>query len=125
MDGDLLIENLSAEIPLDSHVAIVGDAVSGKGHLALLLARLLDTSGGTLRFGSNDAAQLDEAATGRTIGYVGATSHLFSAPLVYNLLYGIRQKPQVTMWKTQRKMVSSLIIVMIAGLSSAHLASES
>ena len=93
-DGDLLIENLSAEIPLDSHVAIVGDAVSGKGHLALLLARLLDTSGGTLRFGSNDAAQLDEAATGRTIGYVGATSHLFSAPLVDNLLYGIRQKPQ-------------------------------
>ena len=93
-DGDVLIEGLSAEIPLDSHVAVVGDATSGKGHFALLLARLIDTSGGTLRYGESDAAQLGEAATGRTIGFVGATSHLFSARLIDNLLYGVRQKPQ-------------------------------
>jgi len=93
-DGDLLIEGLSTELPLDSHVAVVGDASSGKVHLALVLARLVDASGGTLRYGEREAGQLVEAATGRAIGYVGATSHLFSARLIDNLLYGIRQKPQ-------------------------------
>jgi len=92
-DGDTLVEGLSLDVEPGRHVALVGDATSGKAQVAMVLARLLEHTGGTLRYDERDAEKLPEMATGRAIGYVGPVSHLFSAPLLDNLLYGLRQAP--------------------------------
>ncbi len=93
-DGDTLIDGLNLEVPLDSHVAVVGSPASGKDRIAPLIARLVDVSGGKLAYGTEEAADLPEASVGRRIGYVGPSTTLFSASLFDNLLYGLRQAPQ-------------------------------
>ena len=93
-DDDTLIDGLNLDIPLDSHVAVTGDAVSGRDRIAPLMARLVDTGQGRLAYGDEDAGELPEATLGRRIGYVGPSTSLFSASLLDNLLYGLRQTPQ-------------------------------
>ena len=93
-DEDTLIDGLNLDIPLDSHVAVTGDAVSGRDRIAPLMARLVDTGQGRLAYGAEDAGDLPEATLGRRIGYVGPSTSLFSASLLDNLLYGLRQSPQ-------------------------------
>ena len=93
-DGESEIDGLNLELDLASHVALVGEAGSGKERAAMLLARLLDPSGGHIAYGSQRGEALPEAVTGRRIGYVGQTTALFSASLLENLLYGLRQAPQ-------------------------------
>ena len=93
-DGDTHIDGLNLEVPLDSHVAVVGGPASGKDRIAPLIARLVDVSGGKLTYGTNEAADLPESTVGRRIGYVGPSTTLFSASLFDNLLYGLRQAPQ-------------------------------
>lgn len=93
-DDDTLIDGLNLDIPLGSHVAVAGDAVSGRDRIAVLMARLVDTSQGRLAYGAEDAGDLPEATLGRRIGYVGPATSLFSASLLDNLLYGLRQSPQ-------------------------------
>ena len=93
-DDDTLIDGLNLDIPFGSHVAVTGDAVSGRDRIAALVARLVDTSQGRLAYGAEDAGDLPEAALGRRIGYVGPATSLFSASLLDNLLYGLRQTPQ-------------------------------
>ena len=93
-DDDTLIDGLNLDIPLGSHVAVTGDAVSGRDRIAALMARLVDTSQGRLAYGAEDAGDLPEITLGRRIGYVGPATSLFSASLLDNLLYGLRQTPQ-------------------------------
>ena len=95
-DDDTLIDSLNFDIPLDSHVAVTGDAVSGRDRIAALMVRLVDATQGRLSYGVADASDLPEATLGRRIGYVGPTTSLFSASLFDNLLYGLRQTPQAS-----------------------------
>ncbi|MCW5753027.1 MAG: ABC transporter ATP-binding protein, partial [Alphaproteobacteria bacterium] len=91
--GNALIENVSFQVPLASHVAVVGNAGSGREDLAMLLARLLFPSKGKIAIGGNDLAQLPEAVTGRRIAYVGASPYIFNASIESNLFYGLRHLP--------------------------------
>ncbi|MCW5730617.1 MAG: ATP-binding cassette domain-containing protein [Alphaproteobacteria bacterium] len=91
--GNALIENVSFQVPLESHVAVVGNAGSGREDLALLLARLLFPGKGKIAIGGNDIAQLPEAVTGRRIAYVGASPYIFNASIESNLFYGLRHLP--------------------------------
>jgi len=93
-DGGLpAIEGLSAELPLDRHVAVVGDGGSGRDELMLLLARLIVPSSGRIRLGEHDYADLPEAVVGRRIGYVGAGAFVFTDTLRGNLFYGLKHRP--------------------------------
>lgn len=87
------VDNVSLELPLDRHVALVGDGVSGKDHLTLILAGLFPPSSGKLKIGDRDVQDLPEALLGRRIGYVDASAYLFATSLRDNLLYGIRHRP--------------------------------
>ncbi|SMF09400.1 ABC-type multidrug transport system, ATPase and permease component [Tistlia consotensis] len=87
------VDGVSFELPLDRHIALVGDAISGKDHLAMLLAGLAPPSGGKVRIGEQDLQDLPEAVLGRRIGYVDPAAYLFSTSLRDNLLYGLRHRP--------------------------------
>ena len=91
--GSRIVDGISFNVPLDQHVAIIGQGGSGKNELALLLARLTWPTSGRVMISGIDIATLPTAVTGRRIGYVGATPHLFAGTLRDNLLLGLRHHP--------------------------------
>jgi putative ABC transport system ATP-binding protein len=89
----LVLDGVSFTMRPDEHLAIIGQGGSGKSELALLLARLLRPTGGRITIGGIDLATLPVAVTGRRIGYVDATPYLFAGTWRYNLLVGLRHRP--------------------------------
>jgi len=92
-DRNRIIDSVSFNVPLDEHLAIIGQGGSGKNELALMLARLIPPTSGRITIGGIDMAQMPSAVIGRRIGYVGATSTLFTGTLRDNLLLGLRHRP--------------------------------
>ncbi len=92
-DNSRLIDAVSFSLGLDEHVAVIGQAGSGKDELALVLARLATPSNGRITVGGIDLASAPTAIVGRRIGYVNATPYLFSGTLRDNLFLGLRHHP--------------------------------
>lgn len=92
-DGIRLLDSVSVSFPLGTHVALVGPSNGGKNLLPQLLARLHMPTSGQITLGGIDLGSLSFAASGRLIGYVGPTTHLFSASIRENLLLGLRHRP--------------------------------
>ncbi len=88
-----IVSGVSAAFPLTESVAVVGSAGSGKEELVLMLARLLEPTGGGIRAGAADFAGLPESVTGRRIGFVGQNAYIFNASLRDNLFYGLKHRP--------------------------------
>jgi putative ABC transport system ATP-binding protein len=91
--GNVVLDNLAFAGPLDKHWAIVGPSGSGKEDLALLLARLLDPSRGSINVGGYDLAQMPEAIAGRRMAYVGQSAYIFNGAIGDNLYYGLKHRP--------------------------------
>jgi len=92
-DGVRLIDNATAKLPLDKRIAIVGDGSSGKDELAMILDGLLVPTGGHAAIDGVSIDSLPETVTGRRIAYVGPGTHIFSASIRHNLLYGLKHRP--------------------------------
>jgi putative ABC transport system ATP-binding protein len=92
-DGSRVVDAVNLSIPLDRHVAVIGQSGSGKNELALLLARLIQPTSGRITIGGVDIAALPLAVIGRRIGYVGATPYLFAGTLRDNVLLSLRHVP--------------------------------
>jgi putative ABC transport system ATP-binding protein len=92
-DRTRLVDAVSFTVPLNEHVAVIGQGGSGKNELALLLARLVRPTGGRITIGGQDFAELPIAVIGRRLGYVSATPYPFAGTLRDNLLLGLRHKP--------------------------------
>jgi ABC-type multidrug transport system fused ATPase/permease subunit len=91
--GSRVLDGVSFTVPLDQHIAIIGQGGSGKNELALLLARLIRPTSGRIMIGDVDIATLPTAVTGRRIGYVGTTPYMFAGTLRDNLVLGLRHRP--------------------------------
>jgi len=108
LSGDLKVQNVSYgeeegadtvssvgfSIPLDSHVAVVGGAGSGKSGVSALAARLIWPTTGQIQMGKLDWADAPEAVTGRRVGWVGSTPYIFSGTIAHNLYYGLFNAPK-------------------------------
>ncbi len=92
-DKSRVVDAVSFTVGLAEHVAIIGQSGSGKSELALLLARLIQPTGGRITIGGRDIADLPVAIIGRRIGYVGNAPYIFSGTLRDNLLLGLRHRP--------------------------------
>jgi len=93
-DGTKILDGVSFSVPVSAKVGIVGDANSGKGELAQILARLLGPTRGSVTVGGRNLKTMPEAVTGRRISYVGPNAYLYSASLGDNLTYGLKHRPQ-------------------------------
>jgi ABC-type multidrug transport system fused ATPase/permease subunit len=91
--GHALVDGAAFRIATTERVAIVGPGGSGKDHLALLLARLIFPTGGTLTVDGARLADLPEAIVGRRMAYVGPVAHLFATTVRDNLVYGLKHRP--------------------------------
>lgn len=92
-DGTRRLDNVGFTLPLDRHMAVVGDSASGKERLALLLAALERPNGGSIYIGGRDLTRLPESVTGRRLGYVGPDAYHFPQSVRDNLLYGLKHAP--------------------------------
>jgi len=92
-DGTRRLDNLAFTLPLTRRLAIVGDSVSGKERLALILAGLERASGGSVRIGGRELERLPEYVTGRRLAYVGPEAYHFPQAVRDNLLYGLKHAP--------------------------------
>ncbi len=92
-DGVRSLEGVSFDMPVDAHVAIVGDGGSGKTELGLVLARLVRQTSGTITIGGIDLGQMPESVTGRRLSYIGSNAYLQAFSVGDNLLYGLKHRP--------------------------------
>jgi putative ABC transport system ATP-binding protein len=91
--GTPVLSGVSFEVPLDQHVAVLGDHTSGRTELAQLLTRLVTPTSGALEVGGVNLIQAPEAVTGRVTGYVGSASYLFPTSVRENLVYALKHYP--------------------------------
>ncbi|HKX08344.1 MAG TPA: ABC transporter ATP-binding protein/permease [Stellaceae bacterium] len=88
-----VVDGVSANLPLDRSIAILGGTGSGKQELALLMARLLWPTSGRIGVNGSDFATLPTAVLGRRMAYSGPTPYLFSTSLGDNLLASLKYHP--------------------------------
>jgi len=88
-----LVDSVSASLPLNKHIAIVGQSSSGKQELAQMMARALPATSGRLTIGGQDMATLPTAVLGRRMGYVSSQPFLFNTTLRENLESSLRFRP--------------------------------
>ncbi|WP_420402871.1 ABC transporter transmembrane domain-containing protein [Nisaea sp.] len=92
-DGEILLDGISVEIAKGEHIAITGPGAGGKDLFAMVVARLILPTSGSITINGVDIAPLPESVTGRRIGYVGPGAFVFSSTIRENLLMGARHHP--------------------------------
>ena len=88
-----VVDGVSANLPLDRSIAILGPSGSGKQELALLLARLVWPTSGRISVNGSDFGTLPTAVLGRRLAYAGPAPYLFSTTLGDNLFASLKYHP--------------------------------
>ena len=87
-DGRPVLDKLSLDLPHGSLTYLFGPSGSGKSSLADVVARLHDTSAGTLLIDGRDSRDVPLSAWRQLVGYVSQDPVLFSDTLHGNLVLG-------------------------------------
>ena len=88
-----LLDGVSFEAPLRSHMAVVGGASSGKESLGEVVAGLMQTSSGSIEMGGHPIEGLPQAVLGRRLAYVPPDAYFFARSIKENLLYSLTHRP--------------------------------
>lgn len=80
-------------------VAIIGSTGSGKSTLLSLIARLFDTTSGTVRIDGVDVRDLDPTLLWGHLGIVPQKAYLFSGSVASNLRYGSPDATDEQLWQ--------------------------
>jgi ATP-binding cassette subfamily B protein len=86
-----VLDDVSFKVAPGESLAIVGRTGAGKTTLAMLLARLLPTPGGTVRMDGLDVCELPLASVRSAIGYAQQDAFLFSTTVSRNIGFAIDQ----------------------------------
>ena len=93
-DGTATLDGVDLTVPVTDHIAIAGDAYSGKSALGKILGRLQQPSGGSVTISGEPLWTLPDAVWARRIAYVDRATFLQTGTLREILLYGLKQYPQ-------------------------------
>jgi len=86
--GDLVLRDVSVDIPPAAHVAVVGETGSGKSTLVRLLCRLADPTEGRVLVSGIDLRRIDPASRRHRILLVPQESFLFDTTVGANVALG-------------------------------------
>lgn len=87
-----VVDSASLKFQMNERIALVGPPGSGREDLAMLLARLVPPSSGSISVNGSDIAKAPEAVIGRRMSYVGSGGFVFASSIGDNLYYGLRHK---------------------------------
>lgn len=91
-NGKTVFDKLSLTIPSGRVVAVVGPSGSGKTTLLNLIERMYPVSGGSIRFGEDEAEEVSLKSFRANITYLTQECTLFSGTLRENLLFGVKRE---------------------------------
>jgi putative ABC transport system ATP-binding protein len=91
--GTPQLDNVSFNVELPAHIALIGDGSPAPSALARVLSRRISDYGGLIAFGGSDLARMPASVIGRRMAYAGVEPVLFPGSLRDNLLYGLRRRP--------------------------------
>ena len=83
-----VFQNLSLQLPSNTHTAILGPSGAGKTTIAALLLKLNAPNSGRIRLGPTDIAALPAEALRSRIAYLSQSTHLFADTIRNNLRLG-------------------------------------
>jgi subfamily B ATP-binding cassette protein MsbA len=94
---ELVIDDLSLELPCSSTVALVGPSGGGKSTIIDLLCRFYDPSSGVISIDGIDIRQLSLASLRSLISVVDQNTFLFNDTVANNIAYGLSSasSPQI------------------------------
>ncbi|HET9654971.1 MAG TPA: peptidase domain-containing ABC transporter [Kineosporiaceae bacterium] len=87
-EGEVVLQDVSMEIPAGSRVALVGASGSGKSTLARIICGLYEPTSGTVSFGGRPMEEYDRISLRRAIGYIPQEVHLHNRTILENLTLG-------------------------------------
>ena len=93
-DDVTTVSRVTFSVALDSHIAVVGAAGSGKSDVSGIVAGLISPTSGKIQMGKLDWSDASEGITGRRVGWVGSTPYIFSGTISHNLYYGLFNLPK-------------------------------
>jgi ATP-binding cassette subfamily B protein len=88
-----VLHDVTFAVPAGQTVALVGRSGGGKTTITHLIARLYDTTSGTVAVAGTDVRKLKQDSLRRKVGYVTQDAHMFHDTIRANLQYA---KPDVT-----------------------------
>ena len=89
--GGVVLDNFSAEIARPSHLAVVGQAGSGRDALVRTLGRQISDVEGTVKIGGLDLVHMASDTAGRFMAYAGPETYLFPASIRDNIAVSLKR----------------------------------
>jgi ATP-binding cassette subfamily B protein len=114
---NIVLADVSFQIPAGSICAIVGPSGAGKSTIADLLLRLYDPEAGSVRIDGNDARALRLNDLRRVIALVDQTPFLLNASIAENILYA---RPEASHEEVLAAARAAAIHEFIAGLPEGY-----
>jgi len=96
--GPMVLENISAHIPVGSRVAVVGETGSGKTTFAKLLVRLLDPVQGSINIGGEPLTRIKLSELRQRVAFIPQEGFLFDASMADNVRYGRPGASEAEVW---------------------------
>ncbi len=93
-DGNLVLEDLNAELPQGNVIGIAAPSEEDRRALAQLLTRELLPSAGQVTLAGHDLRQLHQAVLAARVGYATSRPILFQGSFGDNVLMPMRPRPQ-------------------------------
>lgn len=85
--GIRLLNGIDLDLRPGEHIAVVGFSGSGKSTLAQCISQLYSYTGGEVRLGGEEVAELPKQDVSHNIGYIAQSPFIFDGTIRENLLY--------------------------------------
>lgn len=87
-NSDVVLNNVSLDVPAGSYMALVGSSGAGKTTLCSLIPRFYDVTGGSISIDGHDIREFTLKSLRNQIGIVQQDIYLFAGTIYENIAYG-------------------------------------
>ncbi|MFO7895528.1 MAG: ABC transporter ATP-binding protein [Candidatus Cloacimonadales bacterium] len=100
---DLVLKNISLQVPAGKTVALVGESGAGKSTMVSLIPRFYETQQGKISIDQQNIMQLSQKSLRDNIGIVQQNVFLFDTTIRENIMYGKAEATEAELIEAARK----------------------